>query len=299
MTSLNPQVQCIFHDATSTCTYVVQDPSSKHACIIDPVMDFDPAAVRTSQKHNEAVASYCEMEDLHVDYIIETHVHADHMTGAAFLKKKFPQAKTAIGENVTKVQEIFKGIFNLNTKSDNFDADGTQFEMLLKDGQELDLGNLKIKVLYTPGHTPACVSLVIGDAVFAGDTLFMPDMGTARCDFPSGSVENLYNSIQRLYELPDDTRVFVGHDYAPGGREYAWETTIGKSKELNKQIKADTPLEEFSEFRKARDAKLNPPRLILPSLQINLRNGAMPPEEDNGVSYLKLPLNVLGKDDHA
>jgi glyoxylase-like metal-dependent hydrolase (beta-lactamase superfamily II) len=278
---------------------VVQDPSSKHAAIIDPVMDFDPAAVRTSQKHNEAVANYCEMEDLHVDYIIETHVHADHMSGAEFLKKKFPQAKTAIGENVTKVQEIFKGVFNLKTKSDNFEPDGTQFEMLLKDGQELDLGSLKIKVLYTPGHTPACVSLVIGDAVFTGDTLFMPDMGTARCDFPAGSVENLYNSIQRLYELPDDTRVFVGHDYAPGGREYAWETTIGKSKEANKQIKAGTPLEEFAAFRKARDAKLNPPRLILPSLQINLRNGALPPKEDNGISYLKMPINFLGKDDHA
>jgi glyoxylase-like metal-dependent hydrolase (beta-lactamase superfamily II) len=262
-------------------------------------MDFDPAAVRTSQKHNEAVASYCEMEDLQVDYIIETHVHADHMTGAEFLKKKYPQAKTAIGENVTKVQEIFKGIFNLNTKGDNFEPDGTQFELLLQDGQELDLGSLKIKILYTPGHTPACVSLVIGDAVFTGDTLFMPDMGTARCDFPAGSVENLYNSIQRLYELPDETRVFVGHDYAPGGREIAWETTIGQSKESNKQIKANTPLEEFSEFRKARDAKLNPPRLILPSLQINLRNGALPPEESNGISYLKLPLNVLGKDDHA
>ena len=176
----------------------------------------------------------------------------------------------------------------LNTKEDNFEADGHQFEMLLKDEQELELGNLKIKVLYTPGHTPACVSLVIGDAVFTGDTLFMPDMGTARCDFPAGSVEGLYRSIQRLYKLPDDTRVFVGHDYAPGGREYTWETTIGESKAFNKQIKANTPLEEFSEFRKARDASLNPPKLILPSLQINLRNGAMPPEEDNGVSYLKL-----------
>ena len=299
MTSIKPQVQCLFHKDTETCTYVVQDPSSKHACIIDPVMDFDPAAVRTSQKHNEAVASYCEMENLQVDYIIETHVHADHMTGSEFLKKKFPQAKTAIGENVTKVQEIFKGIFNLKAKEDEFEADGTQFDLLLKDGQELDLGNLKIKVLYTPGHTPACVSLVIGDAVFTGDTIFMPDMGTARCDFPSGSVEALYNSIHRLYELPDETRVFVGHDYAPGGREYAWETTIGKSKESNKQIKADTPLEEFSEFRKARDASLKPPRLILPSLQINLRNGSLPPKEDNGISYLKMPMNFLGKDDHA
>lgn len=171
--------------------------------------------------------------------------------------------------------------------------------MFLQDGKEFHVGNLKVEVLYTPGHTPACVSLVVGDAVFTGDTLFMPDMGTARCDFPAGSVENLYSSIQRLYSLPDDTRVFVGHDYAPGGREFAWETTIGKSKEENKQIKANTPLEEFSEFRKARDAKLNPPRLILPSLQVNLRNGVLPPAESNGTSYLKMPLNVLGKDDHA
>lgn len=268
--------------------------------IIDPVMDFDPAAVRTTQIHNEAVASYCEMESLKVDYIIETHVHADHMTGADFLKKRFPGAKTAIGENVTQVQSLFKGIFNLDSKGDNFEPDGAQFDMLLKDEQEFDLGSLKVKVLYTPGHTPACVSLVVGDAVFTGDTIFMPDMGTARCDFPAGSVEMLYSSIQRLYnELPDETRVFVGHDYGPGGRDIAWETTIGKSKESNKQIKADTPLEEFSEFRKARDASLNPPKLILPSLQVNLRNGVLPPPESNGISYLKLPVNVLGKDDHA
>lgn len=295
-----PEVHCIFHEGTSTCTYIVKDQFSKHAMIIDPVMDFDPVTVRTNNKHNEAVVSYCVKEDLHVDYIIETHVHADHMTGAEFLKTKFPDAKTAIGENVTQVQSIFKGIFNLNSTSDNFEPDGKQFDMLLKDEQEFEVGNLKVKVLYTPGHTPACVSLVVGDAVFTGDTLFMPDMGTARCDFPAGSVENLYNSIQRLYrELEDETRVFVGHDYGPGGREIAWETTIGKSKESNKQIKAETPLEEFSQFRKARDAQLNPPKLILPSLQVNLRNGAFPPPESNGISYLKLPLNVIGKDDHA
>jgi len=300
MTTPKPEVQCIFHEGTSTCTYIVKDPTSKHAMIIDPVMDFDPAAVRTTQTHNQAVLSYCEMEDLQVDYIVETHVHADHMTGADFLKSKFPGAKTAIGENVTQVQSLFKGIFNLDSKTDNFEPNGTQFDILLKDKQEFNLGSLKVKVLYTPGHTPACVSLVIGDAVFTGDTLFMPDMGTARCDFPAGSVENLYNSIQRLYsELPDDTRVFVGHDYGPGGREIKWETTIGESKASNKQIKTTTPLEEFSTFRKARDASLNPPRLILPSLQVNLRNGALPPPEDNGVSYLKLPLNAIGKDDHA
>eukprot|EP00980_Cylindrotheca_fusiformis_P020380 scaffold7412_cov115-Cylindrotheca_fusiformis.AAC.2 len=295
-----PQVQCIFHEPTFTCTYIVKDPESKHAMIIDPVLDYDPAAVRTSTTHNQAVASYCEMEDLQVDYIIETHVHADHMTGAEYLKEKFPQAKTAIGENVTKVQTLFKGIFNLDSKHDNFEPDGTQFDMLLKDGEVLDLGNLQVKVLYTPGHTPACICLVVGDAVFTGDTLFMPDMGTARCDFPAGSVESLYNSIQRLYqELPDETRVFVGHDYAPDGREIAWETTIGTSKESNKQLKADTTLEEFSEFRTARDASLSAPRLILPSLQVNLRNGTLPPPESNGISYLKLPLNVLGKDEHA
>ncbi len=294
MTS-SPQVTCFFHQDTNTCTYVVKDSDSTHAMIIDPVMDFDAGAARTAQEHNEKVELFCQSHDLIVDYIIETHVHADHLTGANYLAGKFPNAKTAIGENVKIVQEVFQKIFNLDTEKDNFVADGSQFHMLLMDGQVLMLGNTEMKIMHTPGHTPACISLVVGDAVFTGDTLFMPDMGTARCDFPGGSVDQLYQSIQRLYnELPDNTRVFVGHDYAPNGREIAWETTIGESKLNNKQLQTETTLEEFGVFRRARDADLKAPKLIIPSLQVNLRNGAMPPAESNGTIYLKVPINVIG-----
>lgn len=292
-----PKAYCLFHKDTSTCTYVVQENGSPHAMIIDPVMDFDMASASTKQTHNDSVVLFCEANGLQVDYIIETHVHADHLTGAQYLASKFPNAKTAIGEHVKEVQSLFQQVFNLDSKKDNFEPDGSQFDLLLKDNQEFVLGrNTTVKVLYTPGHTPACISLVVGDdAVFTGDTLFMPDFGTARCDFPGGSVEQMYQSIQRLYSLPDSTRVFVGHDYAPGGRDFAWETTIGESKKMNKQLKAETTLEEFTTFRKERDAQLNAPRLIIPSLQVNLRNGAMPPAEDNGKVYLKVPMNVLGK----
>jgi glyoxylase-like metal-dependent hydrolase (beta-lactamase superfamily II) len=263
-------------------------------------MDFDIGSARTGNTHNDMVAAFCEDNSLHVDYIIETHVHADHLTGAAGLAERFAAtAKTAIGEHVTDVQALFQQVFHLSAEADNFKADGSQFDLLLKDGQELPLGpddGLVIKVMHTPGHTPACISLVIGDAVFTGDTLFMPDMGTARCDFPGGSVDQLYASIQRLYgALPDETRVFVGHDYAPGGRDWAWETTIGQSKTTNKQLQANTSLEEFASFRRARDAQLAAPKLIIPSLQVNLRNGALPDPEDNGTVYLKMPLNVVGK----
>ena len=211
-----PQVTCFFHEGTNTCTYVVKDAETSHAMIIDPVMDFDVGAARTAHTHDEKVRAFCESNGLTVDYIIETHVHADHLTGANYLSEKYPQAKTAIGENVKTVQALFQQVFNLDAKKDNFSPDGSQFHLLLKDNEEFKLGNSTVKVLHTPGHTPACISLVIGNAVFTGDTLFMPDMGTARCDFPGGDVEQLYKSIQRLFELPDDTRVFVGHDYGPG-----------------------------------------------------------------------------------
>jgi glyoxylase-like metal-dependent hydrolase (beta-lactamase superfamily II) len=292
----SPQVKCFFHQDTNTCTYVVQDAGLNHAMIIDPVMDFDAGSARTAQTHNEMVELYCQSKDLIVDYIIETHVHADHLTGANYLATKFPNAKTAIGENVTAVQSLFKQVFHLDAKKDAFEPDGSQFDLLLKDDEEFMLGTTPVKVLHTPGHTPACICLVVGnDAVFTGDTLFMPDMGTARCDFPGGSVDQLYQSIQRLYkELPDETRVFVGHDYAPGGREIAWETTIGECKQTNKQLKEHTSLEEFGTFRRARDAQLAAPKLIIPSLQVNLRNGAMPPPEENGTVYLKIPMNVIG-----
>ena len=259
--------------------------------IIDSVLDFDPASARTDNTHNDAVVEYCERNQLQVDWIVETHVHADHLTGANYLKSKFPDAKTGIGENVVQVQELFKGLFNLE---DDFQTDGTQFDVLFKDGQTIELGEIQGRVIYTPGHTPACVSYVLGDAVFTGDTIFMPDFGSARCDFPNGSAEQLYESVQRLYELPDSTRVFVGHDYQPGGREIAWETTIGEEKSANKHIQSDTTRQEFVKSRSERDATLGMPKLIIPSIQVNLRNGAMPPPESNGKVYLKIPMNVLG-----
>lgn len=286
-----PVAHCIFHENTNTCTYIVKDPTSNHAMIIDPVLDFEMASGQTTNTHNDAVVAYCTEKKLEVDWIVETHVHADHLTGAHFLKTKFPNAKTAIGENVVKVQSLFKGVFNLG---DDFKPDGSQFDVLFKDNQTFQVGNLSGRVLYSPGHTPACICYHIGDALFTGDTIFMPDSGTARCDFPGGSVEQLYKSVQRLYELPDETRVFVGHDYAPGGREIAWETTIGEEKTKNKQLKAGTPQEDFQKWRAERDASLGFPKLIIPSLQINLRNGEMPPPESNGNSYIKIPLNVLG-----
>lgn len=293
-----PQVTCFFHEDTNTCTYVVKDAATSHAMIIDPVMDFDAGAARTAQVHNERVETFCKENDLSIAYIIETHVHADHLTGANYLAQQFPDAKTAIGENVKTVQALFQKIFNLDGEKDKFLPDGSQFDLLLKDNEEFMLGETPVKAWYTPGHTPACISLVVGDCVFTGDTLFMPDMGTARCDFPGGSVDQMYHSIQRLFDhLPDETRVFVGHDYAPGGRAVAWESTIGESKATNKQIKKGTTLEEFTSFRKSRDEQLKAPKLIIPSLQVNLRNGAMPPAESNGTVYLKVPINVIGGGD--
>lgn len=293
----NPEIKCFFHNGTSTCTYVVHDPDTKCGMIIDPVMDFDMASGKTWDDHNDKVSAFCEESEIKVDYIVETHVHADHLTGANGLKEKFPNAQTAVGEHVTKVQSLFKQVFNLDTEKDNFPTDGSQFDLLLKDGETFSVGNLTCKVLHSPGHTPACICLHIGDAVFTGDTMFMPDMGTARCDFPGGSVHDLYESIQRLYrELDDSTRVFVGHDYGPGGREIAWETTIGEEKQKNKQLSETTGIDDFAKWRSERDSSLGAPKLLIPSLQINLRNGMLPEPESNGTAYLKLPLNALGKD---
>lgn len=215
------------------------------------------------------------------------------MTGAKYLKETYPNAKTGIGSNVTKVQTTFSNIFNYT--EEDLKTDGSQFDVLFKDGDTFQLGDMEGRVIYTPGHTPACVCYVLGDAVFTGDTIFMPDFGTARCDFPGGSSSDLYSSVRRLYdELTDDVRVFVGHDYQPGGRELLFQTTIGEEKTTNKQLKGDTSGEEFSLWRSERDAQLGMPKLIVPALQVNLRNGEMPKPESNGVSYLKIPINLLG-----
>ena len=238
--------------------------------------------------------AYIENQGLDVKYILETHVHADHLTGAQYLKTKFPSAKTGIGANVTVVQETFSKIFNYSES--DLKTDGSQFDLLFKDGDTFPLGEHAVNVIHTPGHTPACVCYVVGDAVFTGDTIFMPDFGTARCDFPGGSSGDLYTSVRKLYDtLPDSTRVYVGHDYQPGGRELLFQTSIGEEKSSNKQLKGDTSGDEFAAWRSERDGQLGMPKLIVPSLQVNLRNGAWPEAESNGIVYLKIPVNVLGK----
>ena len=285
---MKPEVKVFFNKETGTLTYLVFDPQTKDAVVIDPVWDYDPAASKLSQKSVLEVLSFIEQKGLKLHYILETHAHADHLTGAKLIQKKHPQAKVAIGAKITSVQELFKKIYNFD---DHYKTDGSQFDLLLEDGQEIKAGSLTIKSIATPGHTPACVSYLIGDAVFTGDALFMPDFGTGRCDFPAGSAEELYHSIhEKLYALPDETRVFVGHDYQPDGREVKWESTIKEEKMYNIQLNAVTTKEQFVNFRKNRDAQLAAPTLLLPSIQINVFGGVLPKPEANGVSYLKIPI---------
>jgi glyoxylase-like metal-dependent hydrolase (beta-lactamase superfamily II) len=237
--------------------------------------------------------AYVENHDLHVRAVLETHAHADHLSGSQVLKKVYPQAKIVIGDHIRDVQKMFKGIFDL---PDEFATDGSQFDVLLSDGAEYEAGSLRVKAIYTPGHTPACVSYLIEDALFTGDTLFMPDMGTGRCDFPGGSAANMYDSIQKLYALPDTTRVFVGHDYAPNGRAYAWETTIGAEKACNVQLNAQTTREDYIHARTARDKTLDAPRLLFQSVQVNIDAGHLPARHANNIRYLRIPMNVFRPD---
>ncbi len=281
-------IQEFYDPDTFTLTYVVTDEETKDAVIIDPVWDYDPAASKVSTHSADKVLEYVKKNELNVHYILETHAHADHISGAQILKQKIPNAKVGIGANITKVQEVFKGVFNLE---EGFATDGSQFDLLLTEDEVLKAGTIEIKTIYTPGHTPACASYLIEDAVFTGDALFMPDFGTGRCDFPAGSAEDLYVSVHdKLYNLPDETRVFVGHDYRPGGRELEFQTTIGESKQANIQLKAQTTRDEFIEFRTTRDKKLAAPRLLLPSVQVNIDAGKLPEAEGNGTSYLKIPV---------
>jgi glyoxylase-like metal-dependent hydrolase (beta-lactamase superfamily II) len=282
-------IQEFFDKNTSTLTYVVHDPQSRDAIVIDPVMDYDPASGRVWSESVHKVVAYIQENSLKPHFICETHVHADHLTGAPLLKKKYSHLKVAISENIKIVQETFQKIFNLP----NFRPDGHQFEMLLKNNQVFSAGTLKIKVLHTPGHTPACLSYLIEDAVFTGDCIFMPDSGTGRCDFPNGSAETLFDSVvKQIYTLPDQTRIFVGHDYQPSGRALMFQTTVGEQKSKNIHIKTDTTKESFVQFRTARDKTLAAPRLLLPSIQVNMAGGELPVPEANGVSYLKMPLKI-------
>ncbi|MED5372187.1 MAG: MBL fold metallo-hydrolase [Myxococcota bacterium] len=283
-----PAVKAFFDPATWTLTYVVYDPATKDAVLIDPVMDFDPLSVSVSKDSVEQVAEFVKSQGLKLHVSLETHAHADHLSGAQLVKEAFDGIKVGAAASITVVQKTFAGLLNMDIATD-----GSQFDVLLADGDSFQAGSLKVEAIHTPGHTPACTTYKIGDAIFTGDTMFMPDFGTGRCDFPAGSAEDLYNSIQKLYELPDATRVFVGHDYQPGGRELEYETTIGAAKTQNIQLKADTSKEEFVTWRSERDATLRPPKLIFQSIQVNADGGKLPKAEDNGQVYLKLPMGIF------
>lgn len=285
-----PVVRTFFDEPTFTATHVVHDPATKAAAIIDSVMDFDQAAGRTSFESADAVIDYVRSEALTVEWLLETHAHADHLSAAPYLQEKLG-GKIAIGEQIQTVQNVFGKIFNEGTE---FVRDGSQFDRLLADGDTLRIGEIPVVALYVPGHTPADMAYVIGDAVFVGDTMFMPDYGTARADFPGGDAHHLYKSIRRLMLLPPETRVFLCHDYkAPNRDHYVWETTIGAEKAANVHVHEGVDEETFVAMRTERDATLEMPRLILPSIQINMRAGHLPDAEPNGTRYLKLPLNVL------
>lgn len=284
-----PDVKPFFDEATFTVTYVVSDPATRRAAVIDPVLDFDPASGRTSKTSAEEVLKFINDNKLGVDWIVETHVHADHLSGASYIRKQ-SGGKAAIGKDVTAVQETFKGVFNLKDLA----TDGSQFDHLFDDNDTFAVGDIGGRVIATPGHTPACVTYVIGDAAFVGDTLFMPDFGSARTDFPGGSASQLYDSIRKILALPDDTRLFMCHDYkAPGRDVYAWETSVAEQRAQNIHINDDVSRDEFVEMREGRDRQLGMPRLILPSLQVNLCAGALPEPEDNDVRYLKIPLDAV------
>jgi glyoxylase-like metal-dependent hydrolase (beta-lactamase superfamily II) len=284
-----PTVRAFFDPATFTVTYVVSDPGTRDAVIIDPVLDYDPTGSRISEGSAESVAEYVRAEGLRVHYLLETHAHADHLSGSPALQRRFADAKIAIGERIREVQAVFRDFFDLGAE---FPVDGRQFDRLLRDGERIEAGALSIEAIATPGHTPACMSFRIGDALFTGDALFMPDYGAGRCDFPRGSAEDLYDSITgRIYALPEETRVFVGHDYQPNGRELRYETSVGESRRSNVQIPADRPRAEFVNFRKRRDAELAAPRLLYPSVQVNINGGHLPASAANGKRYLKIPLN--------
>jgi len=287
---MTPHVKAFFDTATNTVSYVVREPEGRACAIVDSVLDFDHASGRTDTSSADDIIAYVKAEGLNTEWILESHVHADHLSAAPYIQERLG-GKIGIGANITIVQDTFGKVFNEGTE---FQRDGSQFDALFNEGDSFHIGQMRGDVLHTPGHTPACLTYVIGDAAFVGDTLFMPDFGTARCDFPGGSSETLYNSIQKILSLPDETRVFVGHDYmAPGRDEYAWETTVGEQKALNVHIGEGRSIEEFTEMRDARDATLGMPRLILPSLQVNMRAGNMPEPDDQGDVFLKLPVNKI------
>ncbi len=286
---VKPNVTAFFDEATNTITYVVKDPASESCAIIDSVMDIDYAAGRITFDHADAVIEHVQANGLKVDWLLETHVHADHLSAAPYLQDKLG-GKIGIGKNITIVQDTFGKVFNEGTE---FARDGSQFDRLLEDGDAIRIGAMQVEIMHTPGHTPACLTFVVGDAAFVGDTLFMPDGGSARADFPGGDAGQLYDSIQRVLGLPDETRLFMCHDYGPNGREIRWETTVADEKAHNVHVGGGTSREDFIAMREARDATLAMPKLIIPSLQVNMRAGQLPPADEDGKTFLKVPVNGL------
>ena len=287
---MQPEVHGFFDEATNTITYVLRDPAGRACAVIDSVLDFDYASGRTDTRSADMVVAFIRAENLDLHWVLETHVHADHLSAAPYLQQRLG-GQIGIGDRITQVQETFGKVFNEGTE---FARDGSQFDRLFRDGDSLMVGQLRVDVLHTPGLTPACLTYVAGDAAFVGDTLFMPDFGTARCDFPGGSADQMFASVQRILALPDATRIFVCHDYkAPGREVFAWESTVAAQKALNVHIGVGHSREDFVALRQARDATLAMPRLIIPSLQVNMRAGQMPAPEDDGKTYLKVPINGL------
>ena len=284
------QIEAFFDQRTYTLSYVVFDPQTRDAVVIDPVLDYDPAASTTWTDSVDRLAAFLQDRRLTPHLILETHAHADHLSGSQTLKELFPATKTAIGARITEVQQLFKKVFDLPA---SFPTDGRQFDRLLQDEELVSAGSLSFRVINTPGHTPACVSYLFDDALFTGDALFMPDQGTGRCDFPGGSAADLYRSVKKLYRLPPAVRVYVGHDYQPGGRELRYESTIGEQRESNVSLTATMSEAEFVQTRAERDARLSAPRLLFQSVQVNIDAGALPSPGDNEVRYLRIPINVF------
>lgn len=287
--SVTPDVKGFFDEATNTISYIVKDPASNACAVIDSVMDIDYAAGRISYNHADQIIADIKARGLELQWLIETHVHADHLSAAPYIQEKLG-GKIGIGRNIMVVQDTFGKIFNEGTE---FQRDGSQFDRLFDDGDTYQIGTMKAFAIHTPGHTPACMTHVMGNAAFVGDTLFMPDGGSARADFPGGDAGMLYDSIQKVLALPDDMRLFMCHDYGPNGRDIRWETTVGEEKAHNIHVGGGKTREEFVKFRTERDAQLAMPKLIIPSLQVNMRAGKLPPAEDDGKTYLKVPVNRL------
>lgn len=290
MTQQNrPHIRAFFDEPTNTVSYLIADRTTGKAAIVDPVLDFDHRTGKASTRSADEILRAAEDAGLTIEWVLETHAHADHLSGAPYIKLK-TGAKVGIGEHIREVQKIFRPVFNAT----DLKGDGSEFDHLFKDGERFKIGNLVGEVIYTPGHTPACVSYKVEDAVFVGDTLFMPDYGTARADFPGGNARDLFRSIKRLLSLPAETRLFICHDYkAPGRDSYAWETTVGEERERNVHVRDGVSEDEFVAMREARDATLAAPLLLLPSIQVNIRGGNLPPEEINGVRYLKIPVKMV------